>query len=43
MTPSRKTAVMAVAIVLGIIVVAWISADYRDEVKAFLRALLRAI
>ncbi len=43
MTPSRKTAVMAVAIVIGIIVVAWISADYRDEVKAFLRALLRAI
>lgn len=43
MTPSKKTAVMAVAIVIGIIMVAWISADYRDEVKAFLRALLRAL
>jgi len=32
-----------VAIVLGIIVVTWISAEYRDEVKAFLRALFRAL
>ncbi|WMJ69051.1 hypothetical protein [Stenotrophomonas sp. 24(2023)] len=40
---SKKTVVMVLAIVLGIIVVTWISAEYRDEVKAFLRALFRAL
>lgn len=40
---SNKTVVMLVAIVLGIIVVTWISAEYRDEVKAFLRAFFRAL
>ncbi|MEA5666731.1 MAG: hypothetical protein ACN6RG_14240 [Stenotrophomonas sp.] len=40
---SNKILWMSVAIVVGIAVVAWISADYRDEVKAFLRALARAL
>ncbi len=39
----NKILLMLAAIVLGIVVVTWISADYRDEVKAFLRAMSRAL
>lgn len=40
---SNRILWMAVAILVGIAIVTWISADYRDEVKAFLRALARAL
>ncbi len=39
----RTSLAMAVCIVLGIAVVAWLGVEYRDEVRAFLRALLRAL
>lgn len=40
---NNKTVVMTIAIVLGMAVVIWLGVEYRDEVKAFLRALLRAL
>lgn len=40
---SRTALVMIVCTVLGIAVVAWLGMEYRDEVRAFLRALLRAL
>ncbi|GHH51386.1 MULTISPECIES: hypothetical protein [Gammaproteobacteria] len=40
---SSKWMVMGVAVLLGMAVVAWIGVEYRDEVKQFLRALLRAL
>ncbi|MEJ7904231.1 hypothetical protein [Xanthomonas oryzae] len=40
---SRKLAVLAVFILIGMAVVVWLGMEYRDEVRAFLRALARAL
>jgi len=40
---SKKWLVLIVAVLIGIAVVALVSGEYRDEVKAFLRALARAL
>ncbi|WP_022973177.1 hypothetical protein [Xanthomonas maliensis] len=40
---SRKLAVLAVFILLGMAIVIWLGMEYRDEVRAFLRALARAL
>ncbi len=40
---TQKAVWLGIAIVVGMAVVVWISADYRDEVKQFLRALARAL
>lgn len=38
-----NTLLMVIAVLAGMAVVAWLGVEYRDEVKQFLRALLRAI
>ncbi len=40
---SRHLAVLAVFILIGMAVVVWLGMEYRDEVRAFLRALARAL
>jgi hypothetical protein len=40
---ANKTLLMTDAVLLGMAIVVWLGVEYRDEVKAFLRALLRAL
>ncbi|MDY0956600.1 MULTISPECIES: hypothetical protein [Stenotrophomonas] len=40
---NTRILVMTVAVLLGMAIVVWLGVEYRDEVKAFLRALLRAL
>ncbi|WP_019304540.1 hypothetical protein [Xanthomonas oryzae] len=40
---SRKLVVLAVFILIGMAVVVCLGMEYRDEVRAFLRALARAL
>ncbi|MGS0515728.1 hypothetical protein ACQR5T_01755 [Xanthomonas oryzae pv. oryzicola] len=40
---SRHLAVLAVFILIGMAVVVWLGMEYRDEVRASLRALARAL
>lgn len=40
---ANKTLLMTVAVLLCMAIVVWLGVEYRDEVKAFLRALLRAL
>ncbi|WP_448134886.1 hypothetical protein [Stenotrophomonas rhizophila] len=40
---NTRILVMTVAVLLAMAIVVWLGVEYRDEVKAFLRALLRAL
>ncbi|MGL0785682.1 hypothetical protein [Xanthomonas translucens] len=40
---ARKLAVLAVFVVIGMGAAAWLGVEYRDDVRAFLRALARAL
>lgn len=39
----RKLSVLLICAALVIALLVWLGSDYRDEARAFLRALLRAI
>ncbi|MCS3361874.1 hypothetical protein [Xanthomonas translucens] len=40
---ARKLAVLAVFVVIGMVAAVWLGVEHRDDVRAFLRALARAL
>jgi hypothetical protein len=40
---ARKSIILTLSVLLGMVIVSWLGYEYRDEVRTFLRTLMRIL